>query len=479
MWLVTLVCLLFAIGLVWWSTPESGKSIRIHFPEGHGLQAEDSVRYRGIDVGVVESVELSRELDGVDVHVLLKPRAGNLAREGTRFWIVRPEFKLTGVTGLDTAVGNKYIALSPGDESAPVLGEFSGLAKEPADVMAGGGLELMLRGDRRFSVSPGSTVTYRGVEVGRVLDVGLSQDARFVDVRLKVFQQYQSLVNTGSRFWATSGVNFDFSFREGMKLNTESLDTIARGGVSFLTTGVGEPVRPGKVFTLYGEADESWGVAANEVRMTDVDLRGAVAMEANWKQKRLLMSTSRNAHFNGVGVVNSEGERRLLFPADVLQAQADAIDDTFSIRIGNLEMDLANLPIEQNSTIESDSDSSSATDAVATPSADAVSSPLINVVAPSKISTRWISNEQIRVSSEVENCLAVRAVDDAATWFHLPIPEDAIRATEQAGRWKVIDFGGDRDVWHGAPVLAAVDGKLIGILLVEERSTWIVSPSVE
>ena len=39
MWLLTLVCLVAAIGLVWWSLPEEGVHIEIHFPDGHGLRA--------------------------------------------------------------------------------------------------------------------------------------------------------------------------------------------------------------------------------------------------------------------------------------------------------------------------------------------------------------------------------------------------------------------------------------------------------
>ena len=94
MWLLTLVCLVAAIGLVWWSMPEEGVHIEIHFPDGHGLRVEDTLRYRGIDVGTVEAVELKDDLAGVDVKVVLKPFAEPLARQGSQFWIVRPELSL-------------------------------------------------------------------------------------------------------------------------------------------------------------------------------------------------------------------------------------------------------------------------------------------------------------------------------------------------------------------------------------------------
>ena len=56
MWWLTLMCLILAIWMAWSSLPEKGTEITIRFPEGHGLKAGDSVRYRGIDVGIVTDV---------------------------------------------------------------------------------------------------------------------------------------------------------------------------------------------------------------------------------------------------------------------------------------------------------------------------------------------------------------------------------------------------------------------------------------
>ncbi|MFO0264863.1 MAG: MlaD family protein, partial [Planctomycetota bacterium] len=110
MWLATLACLAGAIALVWFSLEPAGTEIAIRFQEGHGLKPGDTLRNRGIDVGRVLSVELDKDLAGVDVRAELAPAAKALAREGTRFWIVRPTVDVTGISGLETAVGSKYIA---------------------------------------------------------------------------------------------------------------------------------------------------------------------------------------------------------------------------------------------------------------------------------------------------------------------------------------------------------------------------------
>ena len=67
--------------------------------------AGDDVRYRGISVGQVRSVELAGGMDGVIVTAALHSRAVDLARAGTRIWVVRPRVNYSGVAGLETIMG--------------------------------------------------------------------------------------------------------------------------------------------------------------------------------------------------------------------------------------------------------------------------------------------------------------------------------------------------------------------------------------
>ena len=447
MWWATLGCLALAVGLTWWSLPEPGTEIRIHFDQGYGLQAEDPIRFRGVDVGHVDSVELSDDLQHVDATVVLHQSAKAIAKQGSRFWVVRPDISLAGVSGLDAAIGHKYIAVSPGDSEGPVAKDFFGVSGPPVDVAVGDGIELTLRGDGRYSVSPGSVVTFRGVEVGRVLDVGLSNDSRYVDVRIRIASPHDALVTTGSRFWASSGVDVDFSFRTGVKVNTESLDTIARGGVSFLTTGQGEPATAGEVFELFEKADPAWSDAANGVRMTSIDLRGAVSMKSLWQQTRLFITSARQREFNGIAIAGEEGTRTLSFPADVLQDREKAVAETFVVRIGDIDVEVTT----------------------------ASEGPVVTVPIDGGGPATWIeSPSAVRQRSRPEKCVVARAGDGGATWFHLELEPSNLRADDN-GDWSVLEFDGDAEVWHGAPVLADADGKLLGMLLVEDDGARVVS----
>src|SRR5207249_10501689 len=57
------------------------------------------VRYRGIAVGQIDAVNLVPDLGGVLITARLTAQSRELARSGSRFWVVRPQLHLTRVEG--------------------------------------------------------------------------------------------------------------------------------------------------------------------------------------------------------------------------------------------------------------------------------------------------------------------------------------------------------------------------------------------
>jgi len=259
LWLVTALCLLVAFALVWAQMRSRGPVVEVHFAEGHGLEPDDPVRYRGIDVGQVREVVLSDKLDGVLVRIQLTNAAAALAREGSRFWIERADISFGQVRGLDTLVGGRFIGVVPGSADAPPCQVFYGLegASAPLNNLADG-LEVVLESTHRFGLQAGSAVSYRGVTVGHILSVELADDASTVKARAFVEPQYRKLIYENTRFWSNSGIGVRFGL-SGIELDAETLSTIAAGGVSLAT-----PEEPGSLaeaghrFELYESPRDEW-----------------------------------------------------------------------------------------------------------------------------------------------------------------------------------------------------------------------------
>lgn len=238
-----------------------GQVIELRADTADGLKEGTVLRFKGLEVGRVEQVELSKDLQTVQLKVRLTRAADRVARQGTRFWVVGPQVGLAGVSNLGTIVSGQYIEVLPAPKAGQAQTSFSLLGGEPNRLLDADGLRLTLSAARRGSLKAGVPVTYREVQVGKVTSFELGETADRVLIHVLIEPRYAPLVRTGSRFWNTSGVGVDAGLFKGVKVRTESMETILAGGVAFATpnnTEMGSPAKPGQTFALFDEANDEW-----------------------------------------------------------------------------------------------------------------------------------------------------------------------------------------------------------------------------
>ena len=248
-WIVPLVAAIVAGYLVFDRVREYGPQITVHFKDGGGVRVgQTAVRYRGVPIGEVTKVGLSDDLKSVAIGIRLQRSAASIAKEGSTFWIVRPEVGIGSITGLSTVITGPEIQVVPGNGAEKK--EFEGLERAPA-ALEERGLKVILRGKRLGSLSRGSPVYFRGVEVGVVQAADLGSNSAIVDVQALIRQRYASLVRSGSVFWNVSGVSVNGGIFKGVQLHMESMKSAAAGGIAFATPSAQAPrAKEGEVFEL-------------------------------------------------------------------------------------------------------------------------------------------------------------------------------------------------------------------------------------
>ena len=469
MWWATAACLLIACWLTWQAIPANGPTIVIKFPDGHGLKSGDGVRHRGINVGTVSEVVLSDDLSQISASVTLTPEAAKLAREGTRFWIVRPQLSLTGVSGLETAVGAKYIAVSPGDPNGPARKSFDGLATVPPDENSDNGIDIVLRSDARHGVTVGSPLAWRGVDVGQTLSIHLSPDARFVDIHARIQPEYSRLLQKTSQFWVTSGLGVEVGL-SGFKLNSDSLSSIVRGGVSFATPTVSDdrsPVQSGQMFMLHEKPDPAWLNSAASLPLIDFQLPPTVMIYGARKTSLLGIPRTQKFSMNGLVVQRDATTLELLTASDVLPLDAVVADvesgSEAEFRLESLASDFAMTMSLQPKPVSTD-----------TAEAPAAIDSYRWLVSPDlKGNFAAVASADLRVPTQPEDCCICRSVrnEGIATSVIQSISRDQITANGIS--WSVAIDTSDLASWHGAPVVAMADGKIIGVFLAAKSGAMI------
>ena len=235
-----------------------GSQITLHTYDGSKLAAGMPVRYLGINVGQVESLALSQDNNQVVAKAVLYPEyVQDFARTGSRFSVVSPEISAAGVNHLETIL-QPYVNVDPG--KGAMARSFELQESTITDSRYLNGLNIYVDAAEAGSLSLGTPVLFRGVEVGTVTGTSLGNMADRVQIALRISKKYQHLVRNNSVFWLASGYNLDFGLIGGV-VKTGTFQQFIRGGIQFATPPT-VPLAPqagaNKHFLLQDEAPKAW-----------------------------------------------------------------------------------------------------------------------------------------------------------------------------------------------------------------------------
>ena len=251
-WLVPLVVLAVAAWLIWTTLAEKGPVITISFQTAEGIEAgKTRIRYKNIEIGRVETLRFGEDFSHVVLTVQMAHGMDGFLRRGTRFWVVKPQLGLRGVSGLSTLISGAYIEIEPG-EGAP-QSHFVGLENPPVVRAETAGRRVTLVSENLGSLDVGSPLYYRGILAGEVLGHELGSDDKSVLIYAFVKAPFDQLVRGNTRFWNVSGIDVAVG-SEGVRVRTESLRSVIFGGIAFETPETPEPAPDDLsdiIFTLY------------------------------------------------------------------------------------------------------------------------------------------------------------------------------------------------------------------------------------
>ncbi|WP_228254916.1 PqiB family protein [Aquirhabdus parva] len=250
-WLIPLVALAIGLSLVAKSLLEKGPTIDVTFRTADGLTAgKTTVRFKQVNIGLVRNIALAKDRSHVIVAIELKKEASSFAAKDTRFWVVTPRVGASGISGIDTLLSGAYIGVD-GGKSDILKEHFTGLESPPVIAADVPGKSFLLQSNDLGSLDAGSPIYYRRIKVGQVSGYNLAGDGKSVEVQVFIQSPYDKYVTKDTRFWHASGIDVSLN-ASGFQLNTQSLASIAAGGVAFgFPEGSDAPIAPtNTVFTL-------------------------------------------------------------------------------------------------------------------------------------------------------------------------------------------------------------------------------------
>jgi paraquat-inducible protein B len=253
-WVVPLVALLIGGWLAFKAISEKGPTITITFETAEGLEAgKTKVKYKDVEVGQVETIDLSEGGSHVIVTAQMVKGAKEHLTENTRFWVERARIGAGGAAGLGTLFAGAYIGIDLGEPGGKQTLSFKGLEIPPVITTGLLGSHFKLKAEKLGSLNVGSPIYYRQIKVGQVVAYNMVEDGAAVDFKIFVHAPYNEYVRKSTRFWNASGVDVSVD-ASGIQVKTQSFVTILIGGIAFETptdSGPSPAAKEGDVFRLY------------------------------------------------------------------------------------------------------------------------------------------------------------------------------------------------------------------------------------
>ncbi|RLB69324.1 MAG: hypothetical protein DRH04_05405 [Deltaproteobacteria bacterium] len=241
---------------------EYGLKMTLQLSSAEGIEAGiTKVMYRGFKAGVVTDITFDEDKQVLTAHINVDPRAEFILREGSRFWIVKPELSVSRVRNLETLIKGSYIAFTPGN--GIYRDYFIAQAPPATEELLPAGKRFTVLADNAKSLSIGAPVLYQKLKVGEITNFDLEASGSRVKGEILIYEKYTHLIKEKAVFWKTGGIRVDAGL-DGITVESGTIDTLVAGGISFMVPVSAAKSRQAKpkstVFTIY----ESYREAAEQ-----------------------------------------------------------------------------------------------------------------------------------------------------------------------------------------------------------------------
>jgi len=234
------------------------KQITLIYQEAFDLKVGNKVRLKGLEIGEISQLSLNKDNEVTATLDIKADYFPKIAKQGSRFWIVRSDISLSGAKNLSTLVTGVFINVSPGTGAEMV--SFAGEEAAPQLAAHKVGLPIVLTAINAGSTEIASPVYHRQIQIGSVIDKQLNDDASGVRITLNIYPEYSHIVRQNSVFWPASGFNLDVGIT-GAALKATSLTSLIKGGIN-MSTPDDEELQPVSkaytVFPLQRELNDEW-----------------------------------------------------------------------------------------------------------------------------------------------------------------------------------------------------------------------------
>ncbi len=231
-----------------------GALISLRSRETLSVSQGTKIKYKGVTIGEITKLNPNFDTGDIEYQSRIYPQfTDQIVKANSHFWVIQPKISLMETKDLDALLVN-YIRVEPGKGDR--VTSFK-LNREPAPVNSH---IFTLESIKRDSVSVGTPILYRDIQVGHVSHIKLGNLSDRVLIDISIEDKYAYLIRENTLFWNASGLDVAIGLT-GATIHTGTVDSLIRGGIAFSTpedVALQAIAKEGKNFLLHPKAELEW-----------------------------------------------------------------------------------------------------------------------------------------------------------------------------------------------------------------------------
>lgn len=231
-WIIPIITAIIGVILIVSHIRNAGYSITITAVDANGIVGgKTTIKMRSVDVGIVDSVELSPDFKYVTLHCTVHKKMGGVLRKDSQFWVVKPEIGLSGVSGLSTLIAGVHIEVRPGSIEGE-MGDSYVMLESPPVAANEEGLKVVVNSTLPDVLVVGTPVEFNGYTVGNVETAAFDIENRRMRYTVFIKRPFDTLLTKNSRFWQKGSADLNVT-ASGLDVRLPSISDLLTGALGF------------------------------------------------------------------------------------------------------------------------------------------------------------------------------------------------------------------------------------------------------